>query len=359
MSVPESASEAASKRPRAVIFACAGPELSGRERRFFAETDPLGFILFANNIESPNQVRSLVAALRAAVGRGDAPVLIDQEGGRVARLGPPHWRAPPPARRLARLAAIDEDAGREAARINGRLIACELSDLGITVDCAPVVDVPIPDGHDVIGDRAHGDTPEMVADLGGAVCEGLLEGGVIPVLKHIPGHGRARADSHVELPVVDTPLTEMARTDFRPFRDLSATPWAMTAHVLYRAIDPDYPATQSATVIDRVVRGDIGFQGLLLSDDIGMEALKGSLAERGAAALKAGCDAVLHCSGDFAGMAQAATGAGPMTGPGMARLARGEEIRLSRAAAAASIDGAAAAGLAERLETLLGRVADG
>ncbi len=356
MSAPDDNSEPQNNRPRAVIFSCAGPGLTDRERRFFAETNPLGFILFANNIESPNQVRNLVAALRDAVGCDDAPVLIDQEGGRVARLGPPHWRAPPPAQIMARLAAVDADAGREAALINGRLIALELFDLGITVDCAPVVDVPIPDGHDVIGDRAHGDTPEMVADLGGAVCEGMLKGGVIPVMKHIPGHGRARADSHVELPVVETTFDEMSRTDFKPFRDLSSTPWAMTAHVLYRAVDPDHPATQSAKVIDKVVRGDIGFQGLLLSDDIGMEALEGSLGERGQMALKAGCDAVLHCSGDFAEMTQTATGAGPMTDQGMARLARGEEIRLSMAEAPDEMDAAAVAQLSERLETLLARV---
>lgn len=358
MSAPDGSADPNSRRPRAVIFACAGPELSEREKRFFAETDPLGFILFDNNIESPIQVRNLTAALREAIGRDDAPVLIDQEGGRVARLGPPNWWAPPAARRLAELAAIDADAGREAARINGRLIAHDLADLGITVDCAPVVDVPVPDGHDVIGDRAHGDTPDMVADLGAAVCEGLLSGGVIPVLKHIPGHGRARADSHVELPVVDTPLDELTRTDFKPFRDLAVVPWAMTAHVLYRAVDPDHPATQSARVIDQVVRGDIGFKGLLLSDDIGMDALKGSLAERGAAALEAGCDAVLHCSGDFAEMSQTATGAGPMTDAGMERLARGEEMRLRMAKAAEEAGAEPRERLAERIDALLGQVSE-
>ena len=332
--------------PRAVIFAPAGPELTGSERRFFADADPLGFILFGNNCESPTQLRKLIGALREAVGREDAPILIDQEGGRVTRLGPPHWRAPPPAEVFAELAERDADAGHEAAHINARMIADELADLGINVNCAPVVDVPVPGAHDVIGNRAHGKTPERVGDLGGAVCAGLLSGGVIPVLKHMPGHGRTRADSHVELPVVDAAFETLAGSDFQPFRTLNWVPWAMTAHVLYRDIDAELPATQSATVIERVIRGEIGFDGILVSDDIGMEALAGSFAERGAASLAAGCDVVLHCSGKLGEMTEGLSGIGPMSDVSMKRLARGEALR-ARSATAAPGD------LADRLAALL------
>ena len=319
--------------PRAVIFAPAGPELTDGERHLFADADPLGFILFDNNCESPAQLHRLSGALREAVGREDAPILVDQEGGRVTRLGPPHWRAPPPARVFAELAERDADAGHEAAHINARMIAADLADVGINVNCAPVVDVPVAGAHDVIGDRAHGKTPQTVADLGGAVCAGLLSGGVIPVLKHMPGHGRARADSHVELPVVDAPFETLAGTDFQPFRTLNRAPWAMTAHVLYRDIDAEMPATQSATVIERVIRGEIGFDGILVSDDIGMQALAGSCAERGAASLAAGCDVVLHCSGKPAEMAEALAGVGPMSDVSMERLARGEALRARSATA--------------------------
>jgi beta-N-acetylhexosaminidase len=332
--------------PRAVIFAPAGPELTDTERRFFADADPLGFILFGNNCESPIQFHKLITALREAVGREDAPILIDQEGGRVARLGPPHWRAPPPAQAFAELAERDSDGGHEAAHINARMIADELAELGINVNCAPVVDLPVPGAHDVIGDRAHGKTPQMVGDLGGAVCAGFLTGGVIPVLKHIPGHGRARADSHVELPVVDASFETLAGSDFQPFRALNWVPWAMTAHVMYVDVDAELPATQSPTVIERVVRGEIGFDGILVSDDIGMQALAGSFAARAQASLAAGCDVVLHCSGKLGEMTEALSGIAPMSDVAMERLARGEALR-QRSMTAAPAD------MADRLAALL------
>ena len=282
---------------RAVIFGCAGVELSAEERAFFRACQPLGFILFKRNVESPEQVAQLIKEMRATVGQPDAPVLIDQEGGRVARLRPPSWPAHPPARRIGALAMVDPGAGREASWINGRLLAAMLHDLGITVDCAPVCDVPIPQAHDVIGDRAFAEDPLVVADLARAFCDGLLAGGVLPVIKHIPGHGRARADSHEELPVVEASHTELDRTDFVPFRKLSDLPLGMVAHVVFRAIDPDRPASTSPLVIEGVVRGRLGFDGLLLSDDLSMGALDGSPAERAREVLAAGCDVVLHCNG--------------------------------------------------------------
>lgn len=317
-----------SKRPsKAIIFGCAGPRLTAEERRFFAGADPLGFILFARNCVDPAQLRALVAELRAAVGRVDAPVLIDQEGGRVQRLGPPHWPKRPPAAVFAGLAKRDREAGGAAARLNARLMAADLHDAGISVDCAPVIDLPVPGAHDVIGDRAHGDTPELVAALGRAVCEGLIAGGVQPVIKHIPGHGRARADSHVELPVVDTTLAELRRSDFRPFVALNAMPWAMTAHVLYRAIDGARPVTTSRHAIETIIRGEIGFDGVLLSDDVSMEALKGTLAERARAVLAAGCDVAIHCSGKLDEMRVIAAE--------VSRLSAEAERRVARAAAIA------------------------
>ena len=285
--------------PRAVIFGCAGTELSEQEKAFFAAADPLGFVLFARNIDTPAQVRDLVASLRDAGGRADAFVLIDQEGGRVARLRPPHWRAYPAARWFGELARIDQIVAAEAVALNSRLIAHDLSDLGIDVDCLPVLDVPSADAHDVIGDRAYGIDPRVVATMGRAACGGLLAGGVLPVIKHIPGHGRARADSHKELPIVEAAADELGRIDFEPFRALAEMPIAMTAHVVYSAFDAGAPATTSTRVIDEVIRGSIGFDGLLLSDDLSMEALSGTVASRAEAAIAAGCDVVLHCNGEL------------------------------------------------------------
>ena len=310
---------------KAVIFGCSGPALTEDEKRFFERAKPLGFILFERNCLDPGQVRGLVGELRETV-NNDAPVLIDQEGGRIRRLKPPHWRDAPPPGAFAALAGMDLERAEEAARLNARLIAAELRGLGITVNCAPVLDIPAPDGHQIIGDRAFGDDPEIVAALGMAAAAGHLQGGVIPVIKHIPGHGRARADSHQELPIVDAGAEELTETDFSPFRALNHLPWAMTAHVVYTALDGDNPATTSAGVISRTIRGDIGFGGVLVSDDIGMKALGGPFEERTKAVLAAGCDLALHCSGDMNEMEAVAAGAGPVTGEGLARLENGEAM---------------------------------
>lgn len=307
----------------AVIFGCAGPTLADDERRYFAETEPVGFILFARNCETPDQVRALTDDLRGSIGWDAAPVLIDQEGGRVARLGPPRWPKRPPARVFADLARRDGlDAACEAARLNARLMAADLRAIGITVDCAPVLDVAVPGAHEIIGDRAHGDDPDTIAALGRAVCEGLLAGGVLPVIKHIPGHGRATADSHVELPVVTATRDELRRTDFAPFVALNDQACAMAAHVLYSDIDDTAPATASTAVIHDVIRGDIGFDGLLLSDDIGMAALSGTPGVRCAAMLAAGCDVVLECSGDMEIMNEMAGAIAPLTAAATSRLER-------------------------------------
>ncbi|MBV9348285.1 MAG: beta-N-acetylhexosaminidase [Pseudolabrys sp.] len=282
--------------PRAFITGLAGPVLSPDEKAFFRESDPWGFILFKRNISAPAQVSELTAALREAVGR-DAPILVDQEGGRVQRLGPPHWPAYPPGATYARIYQRNKTAGLEAARLGARLIAYDLAAVGIDVDCLPLADVPVAGSDAVIGDRAYGTDPEQVAALAGAAAGGLQEGGVLPVLKHLPGHGRATADSHLALPTVDADRATLDRTDFAAFKPLSALPLGMTAHVVFSAIDPKHPATTSATMVREVIRGFIGFQGLLMSDDVSMGALSGTLGERSRAALAAGCDVVLHCNG--------------------------------------------------------------
>lgn len=290
--------------------------------------DPLGFILFRRNCESPEQVRTLIADLRAAVGRADAPVLIDQEGGRVARLRPPHWPAFPPARRIGELAERDAAAGHEAAWLCGRLLAHMLQDVGITVDCAPVCDVPVEGAHDVIGDRAFARDPALVASLARAVSEGLMDGGVLPVIKHIPGHGRAFADSHAELPVVDALPEDLARTDYAPFRALADMPLAMVAHVVLTSVDPDRAASVSPKVIREVVRGPaIGYDGLLFSDDVSMNALAGTVADRARALLAAGNDVVLHCNGVLADMRQVAAAVPPMSYAAAQRWARAQAAR--------------------------------
>ena len=282
---------------RAFVAGCAGTELSADERAFFRSTDPWGLILFARNCDEPDQIRSLVEDFKACVGRTNAPVLIDQEGGRVQRLKPPIWRAYPEAGRFGALYRSDPVAARQAVRSCTRLIAHDLTELGITVDCLPVLDIPQPGAHEVIGTRAYGTTPSQVADLARCAAEALLDGGVAPVIKHIPGHGRAMADSHKALPVVDAAVDELRAIDFPPFADLSDMPIAMTAHVVYAALDPDQPATQSSKVMNDVIRGELGFDGLVLTDDLGMNALSGSMEQRATRSLEAGCDIILHCSG--------------------------------------------------------------
>ena len=310
--------------PLAVIFGCAGPRLNAEEQAFFRATGPVGFILFQRNCETPDQVRELTATLRDAAGKPASPVLIDQEGGRVARLQPPHWRRYPSA---ARIAALGGELAQEAAFLSARLIADDLATLGISVDCLPVLDLPVAGADPVIGDRAYGSEPTVVARLGRAAAEGLLAGGVLPVIKHIPGHGRASVDSHFKLPKVAASLPTLERTDFAPFRALKDMPWAMTAHVLYEAIDPNHPATLSARVIDTVIRASIGFDGVLLSDDLSMAALPGRLAERAPGAIAAGCDVVLHCNGTLAEMTEIAAAVGPLSPPARARVEKGEALR--------------------------------
>jgi beta-N-acetylhexosaminidase len=305
----------------ACIFGCAGPRLLSQEATFFRDVDPWGFILFGRNVESPGQVRALAHALRAAVGRPDAPILVDQEGGRVQRLGPPHWRRYPPARAFADLPDAGPGGGPEMVRLGARLIAHDLAGLGINVDCAPVLDVPARDAHDVIGDRAYGEAVAGVAALGRAAAEGLLAGAVLPVIKHIPGHGRATADSHADLPIVEASLTELEARDFAPFRALCDMPMAMTAHVVYAAVDAERPATTSPRVIERVIRGAIGFDGLLISDDLSMKALGGGFADRARDCLGAGCDVALHCNGGMAEMRAVAAGTATLAGRAAARAA--------------------------------------
>lgn len=295
----------------AVIFGCAGTALTAEERSFFRDIQPWGFIVFKRNIETPEQLKALVAELRATVGRADAPVLIDQEGGRVQRLGPPHWPRYPHGGAYGALAGSDTHR-RAIAWLGARLMAADLNALGINVDCLPVLDVPHPGAHDIIGDRAYGATPAIVGGLGRAAAEGLIAGGVLPVIKHIPGHGRAGADSHLSLPVVDASYADLDAIDFAPFRALSDMPLAMTAHVVYSAVDPRRPATTSKAVINQVIRGAIGFDGLLMSDDLSMEALSGDLTERAEHALNAGCDMLLHCNGRMDEMRAVAAGADPL-----------------------------------------------
>jgi beta-N-acetylhexosaminidase len=316
----------------ACILGCAGLTLSKEEVALFRDVKPWGFILFARNVESPDQVRALVDALRDTVGRADAPVLIDQEGGRVARLRAPHWKPYPPGRAYGELVANDPLMAREITRLGGRLLAHDLAALGINVDCVPVLDVPDPQGHEIIGDRAYGQTPEQVAVLGRAAAEGLIAGGVLPIIKHIPGHGRAMAVRHLELPVVDAPYEELDARDFAPFRVLSDMPMAMTAHVIYTAVDRKRPATTSKKAIRKVIRGAIGFDGLVMSDDLSMKALSGDFAERARASLDAGCDVVLHCNGDMAEMKAVVSGTRALKGraaqraaSALARIARSPE----------------------------------
>lgn len=308
---------------KAAIFGCAGTTLSAEEKAFFRDADPLGFILFARNIESPGQALRLTEDLRSCVARAEAPVLIDQEGGRVARLRPPHWRKAPPARLLGELYARDPERGLEATKLNSRLLAADVASIGCDVDCLPVLDMGFPETHAVIGDRAYASQPEPVAALGRAAAEGLLAEGVMPVIKHIPGHGRATVDSHDTLPRVTVSRDALERSDFVPFKFLADLPWAMTAHVLYDAIDPHAALTVSAVGVRDVVRGHIGFDGLLLSDDLSMQALGGALGERAARSLAAGCDIALHCSGRMDEMREVAARTARMTDAASRRFEAG------------------------------------
>ncbi|MET4230047.1 beta-N-acetylhexosaminidase [Bradyrhizobium sp. I1.8.5] len=328
---------------RAFITGVSGTELTAVEREFIRAERPWGFILFKRNVEAPAQVAALVEELRAAAGAADAPVLIDQEGGRVQRLGPPHWPVYPPGAIFSTLYDADSALGLTAARLSARLIASDLADLGITVDCLPLADVPVPGADAVIGNRAYGTEPGKVAAIARAVTEGLEQGGVLPVLKHIPGHGRATADTHFKLPTVDAPRDELDRTDFAAFKPLADLPMAMTAHVVFSAVDPAHPATTSATMITQVIRGVIGFQGLLMSDDVSMNALSGNIAERTRAIFAAGCDMALHCNGNIEEMREVAGQTPELSGTALARAKAALASRrvpqpFDRAAARAELD---------------------
>jgi beta-N-acetylhexosaminidase len=330
-------------KKRAFITGVSGTELSAAEREFIRAERPWGFILFKRNIETPAQVTSLVREFRSTIGELDAPVLIDQEGGRVQRLGPPHWPAYPAGAIFGALYDVEPALGLSAARLSARLIAADLGDLGVSVDCLPLADVPVAGADAVIGDRAYGTEPSKVAAIARAVTEGLEQGGILPVLKHIPGHGRATADSHLRLPKVDTSKIELERTDFAAFRALGDLPMAMTAHVVFSALDPAQPATTSATIIAQVIRGVIGFQGLLMSDDVSMNALAGSIAERTRAIFAAGCDVVLHCNGKLDEMREVAAETPELSGKPLERAQRALASRrapqaFDRGAARAELD---------------------
>ncbi len=303
----------------AFICGCEGTSFSASELAFFREAQPWGLILFKRNVCSPNQIKALTSEFRSVVGRADAPVFIDQEGGRVQRMGPPTWRKYPPAAAFARHYRNDFEAAKRAAWLVTRLMAEDLLDVGIDADCLPVLDLPQRGSHQIIGDRAYSADPAEAATLARAATDGLMAGGVLPVIKHIPGHGRAKSDSHEELPVVDVAREDLQAWDFRPFSDLSAMPMAMTAHVVYSAVDAERPATLSERVISQIIRNEIGFDGLLMTDDLSMKALDGSMTSRVADALSAGCDMMLHCNGNLAEMHDVAAAAGRLEGKALAR----------------------------------------
>ena len=305
----------------AFISGCIGTELSPGESAFFHHANPFGLILFRRNCQSPEQLKRLTGEFRAAVGRRNAPVFVDQEGGRVQRLGPPSnaWRQYPPARAYGAAYARDPLTALRSARNVGRLMAEDLIAAGITANCVPVLDVPQPGAHEIIGSRAYSDSIERIMALARAHAAGFADGGVLPVVKHIPGHGRAMADSHLELPVVDVRRAELEAVDFPPFAAFADAPMAMTAHVVYTALDKAAPATLSRKVISSVIRRQIGFRGLLMTDDLSMKALSGSYAEKTRLALAAGCDLVLHCNGEMDQMEEVAAAAGHLRAKALSR----------------------------------------
>ena len=305
---------------KAFISGCATTALTSAERDLFASERPCGLILFARNVDNPGQVQALVSDFKEAVGSKDVLILVDQEGGRVQRLRPPHWRAMPPARCFGDLYASNPEAAKRAAFAAARLMAAELYDLGINVDCTPCIDVPQDGAHDIIGDRAFSTDPDVVSVLGRAVMNGMLQGGVLPVIKHVPGHGRALADSHKALPHIDASKQDLEAVDFRPFHDLRDAPLAMTAHVLLPAYDDQRPATLSPAIMSKVIRDQMGLTGLVMTDDIGMKALSGSFADLTRSVIEAGCDVALHCSGKFAEMADVAGAAPELAGKALMRF---------------------------------------
>ncbi len=314
-----SASVGGASRCRSFICGVSGLALTDGERAFIREARPWGFILFRRNIDNPAQVAALTAELRGIAGRLDAPVLVDQEGGRVQRLGPPHWPAYPRAEVFGALWDRDPLRAREAAWLNARLMAHDLEAVGIDVDCVPVLDLRFPQAHEVIGGRSYGPRPDMVAQLGRAVADGMIAGGVLPVMKHMPGHGRTSVDTHFALPRVSASRRVLIKTDLVPFMALRDLPMGMTGHLIFEAFDPDAPATTSRKVISRIIRRAIGFDGLLMTDDLSMQALAGSLGERAAAARAAGVDMLLHCNGKLDEMEEVAREAPVLAGASLRR----------------------------------------
>jgi beta-N-acetylhexosaminidase len=331
------------------IFGLSGPVLTADERAFFRDADPAGYILFGRNVESRDQLRALTDALRALHGRDRLLISIDQEGGRVARMKPPVWTAYPPGEAFDRLYDIAPATAIEAARANAQALGLDLAEAGISVDCLPLLDVRQPGAHDVIGDRALGREPQRVAALGRATLDGLARAGVMGVVKHIPGHGRAMADSHKEMPTVMASEQELA-TDLAPFRALAGAAIGMTAHVRFNAWDADLPATLSPFVVGEVIRRRIGFDGLLLTDDLDMQALSGTVPERAARAQAAGCDIALNCWAKMPDMIGIAEGLAPMGALTAERLAR---ALAPAAPAAVPRDEALQAELFARRDTLL------
>lgn len=299
----------------------AGPTLGEAERAFFRSVEPAGYILFKRNCVDKGQMRALTDELRSLSGRDDLPILIDQEGGRVQRMGPPEWPRLPSSEPFAKLYEKAPVSAMEATRLNALAIAVMLREVGVNVDCLPLLDVRRPDADAIIGDRSLGSDPMQVAALGRLVIDGLREGGVVGVVKHMPGHGRAMADSHRELPVVEASEAELAE-DVAPFASLCDAPMGMTAHVVYTAWDKERCGSLSSVVIGGVIRGRIGFDGLLMSDDLGMHALSGGFGERAAGVIAAGCDIALHCSGDMAEMEAVAGALGLISAVGYDRLQR-------------------------------------
>jgi len=302
-----------------MILGSSGPTLTADEVALYRDERPWGFILFARNCVEPAQITDLVASMRDAIGRPDAPVLIDQEGGRVQRIRPPMIERYPSAAVLGELYRQDRDKGLRATWLMSRLHAFDLMKFGINVDCLPVIDVPVEGASNVIGDRAYGFDPKTVAEMGQAAADGLKAGGMLPVMKHMPGHGRGMADSHHELPVVTASRAELEAHDFLPFVAMKDELMAMSAHIVFTAIDPDEPATISRKVIDEIIRGHIGFDGLLMSDDTSMNALKGTIGERAARIVGGGCDIVLHCNGVMDEMKAVVKEAIPLAGDALRR----------------------------------------
>ena len=308
--------------PSAAIFGFIGHTLSAEEIEFFSRVAPWGYILFARNIDNAAQLRVLTASLRAVSGRKNVPIFIDQEGGRVQRIKAPLAPLYPTGRAIGEIYQKSNNMGLRAAWLMSRLHAFDLAAYGINADCLPVLDVPVKGSHDVIGDRAYHADPHVVAKIGLAAAEGLVAGGVLPVIKHIPGHGRGAADSHLNLPIVKTSHEELSRTDFVPFKALSHMPLAMTAHITYSELDNNAPATLSKKVIKQIIRKEIGFDGLLMSDDVSMKALSGDFASRTGAIFRAGCDIVLHCNGDMSEMVAVAAELSPLKGKALKRAKR-------------------------------------